>query len=230
MIHYHGTPVTPNTALLSLAGRCFCVSYAAPQNLKLTLQIGQSVMLDNGAFSVWTRGATPDWPNYYAWCESVIGPVHWAVVPDVIDGSAEDNLILADQWPHPRAFSAIVWHLHEPLDHLMRLADEWPRVCFGSSGTYANPASDQWHARIDAAWNLLERTGRRPWVHMLRAMSQACKGPWPFASADSTNVARNHAGSASHQKRDAVAMAAGIDAQQPPIRWIVKPEQMEFIA
>jgi hypothetical protein len=230
VIHYHGTPITPRATLLALAGRSFCVSYAAPADLKACLQIGQSIMLDNGAFSVWTRGLAPDWPGYYAWCERVIGPVHWAVVPDVIDGTAEDNLALAAQWPHPRQFSAVVWHLHEPLDHLARLAGEWPRVCFGSSGAYADPTSDQWHARIDAAWNLLERTGRRPWVHMLRAMSQASEGPWPFASADSTNVARNHAGAAERHKRDAAAMAASIDAQQPPIRWASKPEQMEFAA
>lgn len=230
MIVYHGTPITPRSVLLSLAGRSFCVSFAAPNDLRACMHIGQSVMLDNGAFSVWTRGATPDWPGYYAWVEPHISPVHWAVVPDVIDGTAEDNMVLAAQWPHRREWSGIVWHLHEPLDHLARLSDEWPRVCFGSSGSYADPSSDAWHARIDAAWNMLERTGRRPWVHMLRAMSQAINGPWPFASADSTNVARNHAGSRERGARHAAAMAAQLEQRHPPVRWTPKPEQMEIAA
>ena len=34
MIHYHGTPITPQDVLLTLAGRCFCVSHAAPQNVR----------------------------------------------------------------------------------------------------------------------------------------------------------------------------------------------------
>jgi hypothetical protein len=226
VIHYHGTPITPREVLLSLAGRCFCVPFSDPRDLRTCVALGQSLMLDNGAFSAWTRGYVPDWPAYCAWVEPHLSPVHWAVVPDVIAGTAADNLMLAAQWPHRREWSAIVWHLHEPLDHLARLTDGWPRVCFGSSGAYADPASDTWRARIDAAWNMLERTGRRPWVHMLRAAQQASEGPWPFASCDSTNVARNHASSA----RDATQMAARIDARNPPVRWAVQPEQMDLVA
>lgn len=226
MILYHGTPITPRDVLLKLAGRAFCVPFSDGRDLMTCMGIGQSVMLDNGAFSAWTRGYTPDWPAFYAWVEPHLSPVHWAVVPDVIDGTAADNLSLAAQWPHRREWSAIVWHLHEPLDHLAALADAWPRVCFGSSGHYADPNSDAWHARVDAAWNLLERTGRRPWVHMLRAASQASRGAWPFASADSTNLARNHASAG----RDAVRFAAEIEARQPPVRWWQKAEQQEMAA
>jgi hypothetical protein len=213
-----------------MAGKSFCISYASPNDLKTCILIGQALMLDNGAFSVWTRKATPNWPGFYRWCEPVIGPLHWAVVPDVIDGTVEDNMALASQWPHRKEWSAIVWHLHEPLDHLAYLADNWPRVCFGSSGAYADPNSDAWHERIDCAWNMLVKTGRRPWVHMLRAMSQACDGPWPFSSADSTNVARNHNGSSQREPKVAVEMANEIDAKQPPLNWNLKPEQMELIA
>ena len=226
VIHYHGTPITPRSVLLTLAGRCFCVSYAAPNDLKTCMQIGQSVLLDNGAFSAWTRGYMPNWDAYYDWVEPHLSPVHWAIVPDRIDGSVEDNLILANRWPHRREWAGMVWHMHEPLDHLARLSDAWPRVCFGSSGEFANPCADAWHQRIDAAWNMLERTRRRPWVHMLRAAQQACDGPWPFASCDSTNVGRNHASS----DRSAPTMAAAIDAKNPGVRWLVRPEQMEFVA
>lgn len=50
-------------------GRCFCVSFASPYDIHRCLRIGQSVMLDNGAFSVWRRGIAPDWPAYYDWVE-----------------------------------------------------------------------------------------------------------------------------------------------------------------
>ena len=63
MIHYHGTPITGAGVLGRLAGRCFCVSYARPEQVTVCHQIGQSIMLDNGAFSLWRSGIPPDWPG-----------------------------------------------------------------------------------------------------------------------------------------------------------------------
>ena len=51
MIHYHGTPISPVSALYEIAGRHFCVSHQAPQDVQRAHMIGQSVMLDNGAFT-----------------------------------------------------------------------------------------------------------------------------------------------------------------------------------
>lgn len=180
MIHYHGTPITPRVALATMAGRHFCVSHAAPNDLAWCLAHGASVMLDNGAFSVWTRGATPDWQAFYCWAEPHLAHPHWAVIPDVIEGDEADNDALLDACPLPREWAAPVWHMHESLDRLARLADGYPRICIGSSGEYAQPGNAAWNARIDAAWDMLARTGRRPWVHMLRAMKEAGAGPWPF--------------------------------------------------
>ncbi|PLU16204.1 MULTISPECIES: hypothetical protein [Sinorhizobium] len=42
MIHYHGTPISPVAALLELAGRHFCVSFARPDDVVRCHQIGQS--------------------------------------------------------------------------------------------------------------------------------------------------------------------------------------------
>mgnify|MGYP003440572259 FL=1 len=36
-MHYHGTPITPRAQLERMAGRMFCVSYAAPQDLATDL-------------------------------------------------------------------------------------------------------------------------------------------------------------------------------------------------
>jgi hypothetical protein len=56
-------------------------------------------------------------------------------------------------------------------------------------------------------------------LHMLRGLDFA-GGPYPFYSADSTNVARNHAGTNSGRaKKSALRMASEIDALQTPARW-----------
>lgn len=180
MIHYHGTPITPAHHLAAMAGRHFCVSHAHSEQLALCMRLGASVMLDNGAFTAWTKGRAVDWRGFYAWAEPHLAHPHWAVIPDVIDGDEAANDTLLAECTLPREVAAPVWHLHESLDRLARLADAYPRVCFGSSGAYATPGTAGWAARIDAAWDMIARTGRRPWVHMLRAMQEAGQGPWPF--------------------------------------------------
>jgi len=180
MIHYHGTPITPRAALATMLGRHFCVSFAAPGDLAWCLRHGASVMLDNGAFSAWTKGRAMDWPAFYRWAEPHLRHPHWAVIPDVIAGDEADNDVLLAGCPLPRELAAPVWHMHESLTRLARLADTFPRVCIGSSGIYATPGTDGWVGRIDAAWSMLASTGRWPWVHMLRAMKEAGAGPWPF--------------------------------------------------
>jgi hypothetical protein len=216
-IHYHGTPITPNEVFLSLAGLHFCVSHAEPRQVRSAHENGQGVLLDNGAFSAWKHGALTDWQGYYAWCDEWLDwPTTWAIIPDVIDGTAEDNDALIMQWPHGDR-GAPVWHLHEPIERLIELAERWPRVCFGSSGEFAQLDTPKWHARIQDAWNALAvRHRRTPWVHMLRGMDLG-GSIYPFASLDSTNVARNHARNSAF--RDARRMAEEIDRRQCPGRW-----------
>lgn len=215
VIHYHGTPITPRTALTTMSGRHFCVSAAHPGDLSWCMAHGASVMLDNGAFSAWTLGRAPDWPAFYDWAAPHLRHPHWAVIPDVIDGDEATNDALVDACPLPREFGAPVWHLHESLGRLARLAGNFPRICFGSSGDYATPGTPAWRARIAAAWQAIDASGARPWVHMLRAMTEAGAGPWPFASADSTNIARNHAGAAGRPAQIPERMAMRIDAKNP---------------
>jgi len=221
MLHYHGTPLSPISKLYEMAGRNFCVSYAHPADLKRCHEIGQSVMLDNGAFTFWRQGreTSPEWWGGYAkWVEPWLDfPTTWAVIPDVIGGTEEENDRLLISWPrHLFNQSAPVWHMHESLERLKSLCVGWSRVCVGSSGEYADPSSSRWAYRMDEAFNALCPTGGKPpaWVHMLRAMDQACTGQWPFASADSTNVAQNH-----HRHSSPVRIAQKWDAIQPPARW-----------
>lgn len=191
-LHYHGTPITPMTALYELSGRCFCVSFAAPADVKRCHSIGQSVMLDNGAFSKWKKDKATNWPAYYEWADEWLTyPTTWAVIPDVIDGSEQEQDDLIDEWPFGER-GAPVWHMNESLDRLSRLCDAWPKVCIGSTSIYADVLSDPWQRRMDEAWDHITKyDGRIPWVHMLRGMD-CCSRRWPFASVDSTDVARNH--------------------------------------
>lgn len=223
-VHYHGTPLTPITKLYEMAGRHFCVSYAAPHDIRRCHQIGQSVMLDNGAFSVWKRGATADWNGYYAWCEEWLqSPTTWAVIPDIIEGGEEDQDGLLRQWPFAKK-GAPVWHMHHSVDRLLRLVNTHQRVCIGSSADYAVVLSESWQRRMDQAWNRIGRSFT-PVVHMLRGM--ACLGErWPFASVDSTDIARNHNRSQNSPRR----MADRWDAVQCPMKWTPRPEQMELVA
>lgn len=224
-IHYHGTPISPRTVIQKVAGRCFCVSFAAPQDVAWCHEHGQSVMLDNGAFSVWRRGLSADWPRFYAWVEEWLAyPTTWAVIPDVIDGDAAANDALIQQWPHG-LHGAPVWHMHEPIDRLQRLCDEWPRVCIGSSAQYAVVGSTAWHARMVDAMNVLCRSGRVPtWLHMLRGMA-ATRWGYPFASVDSTDLGRNH-----NRGVDIRLMADRWDVVQCRPTWTSTPVQIEIAA
>lgn len=225
MIHYHGTPITPISALLELHGRHFCVSHAAPADVARCHQIGQSVMLDNGAFSAWKTGKAVDWSGYYAWTDKWLDcPTTWAVIPDVITGSDEDQDALIAQWPHGHR-GVPVWHMHEPIERLVRLTLEWPKVCIGSSAQYAVVLSPIWVGRMDAAWNAIEHHHRRtPAIHMLRGMALSGRD-WPFASVDSTDIARNHHLAHNSPRK----MADRWDGVQCPNKWVQRPEQMEML-
>jgi hypothetical protein len=226
VIHYHGTPITPVAALYELKGRHFCVSHAHPQDVERCHLIGQSVMLDNGAFSKWKADKATDWSAFYAWCDRWLDyPTTWAVIPDEIDAGAQMQDALLRDWPFGQR-GAPVWHMDESIDRLVRLTETWAKVCIGSTDEYAAVLSEPWVRRMDEAWNAIARAHRRlPWVHMLRGM-QLSGRRWPFASVDSTDVARNH----NRMQNTPRAMVDRWDAMQCPGKWEYQPEQMELVA
>lgn len=235
MIHYHGTPITPQSVLLALTGRNFCVSYANPGDLAICHKRGQSVMLDNGAFSIWRKGhGNIDVDDYWLWAQSWLDyPTTWCVIPDIIDGDEIDNDRLIGRWfslTGSFKSSVPVWHVHESLDRLDRLVNGFDKVCIGSSGEFSRVGSLKWLLRMDDAFDIICRGSGRPrtWVHMLRGLSQ-CGSDYPFASADSTNIASNH-----FRKRNGViyakdkaewarSMADRIDSLQCQPRWYRPP-------
>jgi hypothetical protein len=224
MIHYHGTPITPISALLRLGGSSFCVSFADPRDIRRCHEIGQSVMLDNGAYSFWRGDKKADWSKYYDWCnEWLIYNTTWAVIPDIIDGGSEsENNQLVSRSPLKQSQSSPVWHLHEPLDRLGLLLDwGYERICFGSSQEYAVVGNPKWDGRVTKAFNYLSQRGPIPWIHMLRGMKMA-GSHYPFSSVDSTDVARNH------HLSDAKKMVDRWNAKQCPAIWVEQPTQQDF--
>lgn len=223
-LHYHGTPITPRAVLLTVAGNCFCVRHGAHSDVRVCHEIGQSVMLDNGAYSKFTKGKLTDWPAYYLWCDRWLHyPTTWAVIPDVIGEGGQMQDALLAEWPHGER-GAPVWHSDEPIDRLIRLSETWPKVCIGSTGEHWRILSDAWCARMDEAWNALAKHHRRtPWIHMLRGMQLATK-EWPFASMDSTDLAQNHHRNANEAK----AMADRWNAANPPATWTERPAHPEL--
>lgn len=220
-IHYHGTPITPRAQLLRMAGEHFCVSFVRPDDAEMCLSIGQSVLWDNGAFSLYTRGEVIDEHALYRWLEPRLHHPHRAIVLDRIGGDVLEQREMLARWPFPRSLSWPVWHLDKPFDYLFELVDTWPAVCLGSAGAYWDLASTAWERRMDAVFDQLSRRGQMPWVHGLRMLGQVGRR-WPLASADSTNVAQNW-------NRDtgcAHCKARAIDAVQAPSRFYETQESL----
>tara|TARA_R100000406_G_scaffold94083_1_gene85223 strand:- start:111 stop:794 length:684 start_codon:yes stop_codon:yes gene_type:complete len=223
MIHYHGTPITPMSELSKMAGKHFCVSFEDHRDIDWCVKNGQSVMLDNGAFSAFTKGKTIDFKAYEEWIEPYLYPPNWAIIPDVIDGSVEEQKELMKMFSHlPNHLVSPVWHMSLPINWLLELADNFPRFCFGSSGKYWQVGSSVWCRRADEAWNELTKRGHKSWVHMMRGLA-LCGDVYPFASADSTNVARNFKNKGSQMCPE--RMARRIDSVQSPLKWNVTATQ-----
>jgi hypothetical protein len=172
------------------------VSFAHPNQMGLAVAVCQSFAVDNGAFSAWRAGAPiTDWADYYVFAEAAKRQpsCDFAVIPDVIDGAEGDNDDLVADWPLPNWFGAPVWHLHESFGRLERLADRFPRVCFGSSGNYAQIGTPRWWRRMGDAMRVICDDAGQPRcrIHGLRMLDPDVFSRFPFASADSTNIGRN---------------------------------------
>ncbi len=200
MIHYHGGPITPlNVASAVWTCRHAFVSYEAPDQVAFAAEICQSFALDNGAFSVWKRGAVLDVPGYVAWVnEWQRHPgFDWALIPDSIDGDEAENDRLFGTFMNAGGDllrSVPVWHLHESFDRLGRLCRQFPRVALGSSGQWSEVGTSAWWQRMGAAMDAIcDSDGRPPCkLHGLRMLNPTVFSQLPLASADSTNVAQNH--------------------------------------
>jgi hypothetical protein len=205
VIPYHGLPMTPTPDMIkAMQGRHAMVSFEDPRQIELAVELCKSVVLDNGAFSAWMQKKAYDFAGFVEWALLWLKhpAVAWCVIPDVIDGSEQQNDDLIAEFDEKlgmwtvqkrRAVTVPVYHLHESLQRLERLVAEYPRVALGSSGVYKDPGTDAWWGRMAEVMEVCCDSDGYPLVdlHGLRMLDPDCFARLPLASADSCNVARN---------------------------------------
>lgn len=241
MIHYHGTPVGGSRQDVArfLIGRHALVPFPRRDDMGAVAEACQSFVFDNGAFTVWKQGGRLDVPGYMLWCDEWHRHpcFDWALIPDVIDGDEAANDALLKDWPrHIRGVP--VWHMHESIDRLVRLGNEWSVVALGSSGQWATPGTGAWWQRMTAAMNeLCDDIGRPPCrLHGLRMLDPAVFTKLPLASADSTNAAVN-CGSLDRfgtyvpptAAQRAAVIAERIESHNSAQAWVKQPVQEKLL-
>lgn len=240
MVPYHGTPCggSRQDAARFLMGRQALVPFPRQDDMGIVAEVCKSFVFDNGAFSAWTRGIPMDLPGYVEWCDKwhKHPGFDWALIPDVIDGDEAANDAMIALWPrHIRGVP--VWHMHESIDRLVRLCNEWTTVALGSSGEWRTPGSAVWWTRMAAAMDVLcDEQGRPPCrLHGLRMLNPKVFKRLPLSSADSTNATVN-SGSLDRfgmylpptaAQRSAV-IAERIERENSAAVWIREPIQEEL--
>ena len=196
MIHYHGCPITPDAAAVHiLTGRHALVSFAYPQQIGIVADVCQSFIQDNGAYTFWKQKKAVNWPDYYEFVDTWRHhPGHdWALIPDVIDGTEDENDALIASWPFEEGTGVPVWHLGESLERLTRLVSRFRRVALGSSALYSQVGTKLWHARMAEVMGVVCLPDGRctTKLHGLRMLNPNVFMRYPLSSADSSNVGRN---------------------------------------
>jgi hypothetical protein len=197
MIRFHGGPITPEPcAVAAWSGAAAMISFANPEQVELAFAVADQVALDNGAWPIFAAGeGTIDAEAYLAFVENWRRhpAFAWCLIPDKVDGTEEENTRLIERWPLDNDASVPVWHMHESLDKLGWLCDDFPRVAIGSSGDFVEIGTQRWWNRVAEAMGIacdgdgLPKTR----LHGLRQMDPTVFSAIPYASVDSTNVARN---------------------------------------
>lgn len=234
MIHYHGTPISGGkvSAAKFLVGRHALVSHHHPEQIEVVAEACHSFVLDNGAFSHFRGGsAKVEWSDYYTWCERwlALPTCDWALIPDVIGGTAEQNDALLREWPHGKSLGVPVYHFHEPVERLAQLATEWPRVALGSSGDYWQVGAPIWWRRMDEIMEAVCDSDGTPRcrLHGLRMLDPDVFRWLPVASADSVNCGMNGGRKGESEGVDCASgsmiIAMKVEANNSARRWTGGP-------
>lgn len=226
VIHYHGTPITPIEALSVLTGHHFFVSFWRPDGIEMVSQIASTFSIDNGAFSAFMAGDAVDWSRYRDFVQEWSLPnMNFHVIPDVIGGTWQENVKLIESWNEKR--SAPVWHMGEPIEMAIELADGFETICIGGNvGIYENIGSVVWWERMSELLDAITVEGVPICkIHGLKMLDPALRSI-PFYSADSTNLARNICSqSGMSRKCAALLLSDRIEATQAATRWKGSPQQ-----
>ena len=197
MKHYHGGPITPASCAMKAWKNGFAfVSWAHTSQLHLALDVSQGVGIDNGAFTFWKKTKKIDWDHYYSFVETIKNHPRYdfCIIPDVIDGGEVENDSLLADWDIKRCGIGVpVWHMNESDERFIRLCNDYDRVAIGSCGEYdvSKPAACV-NKLKDVIRHVVDDSGYPiTKLHMLRGLNKSIFKHLPFASADSTNIARN---------------------------------------
>lgn len=197
MIKYHGTPVggTKHDAIKFLNGRHALICFAHQGQTSEVLDCCESFCLDNGAFPIWKKGGgSIDIPEYKSWVEGLAchPSFDFCLIPDVIMGSEKENDELIEDWDitYP---SIPVFHLGESPDRFLRLAEEFPKVAFGSTDKWARNGSKLWWKEMANFMDeVTDDRGVLPCkIHGLRMLDINLFKYLPLHSGDSTNAGVN---------------------------------------
>lgn len=210
-VHWHGGPIwgdriTPSEDLIKALYRngCALVSYARPDQVKKIAAIDCKLVLDNGAFSTWRKASGDDcqpgtewwkkhWAAYYDFVGGWFSRIEWFIIPDVIEGTEAENDDLIEQVPHWLVHKAVpVWHSDESIERLLCLCQRFSRVAIGCCGPHRVIRTKAWQQRMDEVFReLYVNRQLSVKIHGLRMLDVRVLSRYPFASADSTNVAVN---------------------------------------
>lgn len=198
MIKYHGTPITPKEVFnSSMINRCCLIPFTERRDFERAVKICRRIIIDNGAFTIWRKGICIDWNDYYDWIDDIYSDINNFFIPDVIDGSEEENNMLIEYYK--KRYRADkkgipVFHLNESLHRLVRLMEDFEYIAIGSSGKYNKLGTEKWHKRMNDVMAILCNIDGIPKVkiHMLRCLNPKIFTMYPFFSGDSTNLAQNH--------------------------------------
>jgi len=205
MIKYYGTPITPNRIFDEIFedGRNCLIPFPNPQNLKRAVEKCTKIMIDNGAFTLWRKGGEIEWNKYYLWLSKFIQAIDVFFIPDVIDGTEEENDELIQDFmdrcrydlPYDFLKKGVpIWHVNESFLRLELLVRKYDYIAIGSAGEYRDLGTDKWHKRMNETMKVLcDKDGfPKVKIHMLRCLNPDIFLLYPFHSGDSTGLAQNH--------------------------------------
>lgn len=214
MIKYHGTPITSkNNSVFKevMPTRNALVSYANPGDLKRAITICDKIIIDNGAFTTWNKvkkgkiesiNWVAHWEKYYLWVAVMLHKIDYFFIPDVIDGSEDENNELIKEFIRKNNYKKTemvekaipIWHVNESIRRLKRLMSEFNYIAFGSAGEFGTLGTKEWHIKMNEAMKAVCDADGEPKIkiHMLRCLNPDIFLQYPFYSGDSTTLAQNH--------------------------------------
>lgn len=210
MIHIHGSPFSGSKHDPEVDELCAhlygtgeaggLVSFMGKVQTDLVIKHGIITVFDNGAFSLWKRlkklgtldGFDWDkhWTKFYLWLFMYYSKIEWFLIPDVIEGSEEENDRLVNSVPSMFKDKAVpVWHTVESIDRFVRLCDEFDIVAIGACGQHQTIMSDACISRLGHAFDEIYRyRDISVKIHGLRMTDNRVVAKFPFHSCDSTSV------------------------------------------